>query len=357
MTKTMLGCVRAEAGKLEVRQVSLPEIEEADDVILKVTLCTICGTDLHMADLPLPEVVMGHEGVGEIVEMGDAIKDFEIGDRVIASCLLACGRCANCQSGDQSACMHPEGGVQHGTAVDGYQAEYVRVPFASMNLCNVPDCLSDEQAILATDIFSTGLGVLERVPLKTGDTVAVFGQGPLGLCVTAAARALGAGRIIVVDPSAFRRETAKKMGANDAIDPTQCDINYKLLEMTDDFGVDIAVEAIGKQETLHNAFKAARFGGAVSSLGVYGIEFNDLQIPISHDSLTPNAFYHRRFITTFCPSGTNRLKRQIDLMQYSEIDLSALWTHTLPLEKILDGYEMARNPESRALKISVRPGL
>lgn len=355
MNDKMLGCVRKDPGVLVLEERDIPTIDVPTDVILKVTLCTICGTDIHMAQLPLPDVIMGHEVVGQIVDRGKGVEDFEEGDRVVVSCTLACGRCASCQQGDQSACLSPEGRLQHGVVLNGCQAQYVRVPFAPYSMCKVPESVQDEHAILAGDIFSTGLGVLERAPLRTGDSLAIFAQGPLGLCVTAAARALGAGLIIAVEPDPFRRAVAEKMGANVVLDPSEGDVISRILDLTDGFGVNIAVEAVGKEVTLRGAFGTARIGGTISSLGVYGLELVDLPIPVIHNSSTPDAFYHRRFVTTLCPSGRYRLQRLLDLMHYGRIDLSPLWTHTLPLERILEGYAMARDLSSKALKIAVRP--
>ena len=353
MGKKMLACVRKTPGTLVVEEAEIPTIQARTDVILKVRLCAICGTDLHLRELPFPDVTMGHEVVGEIVDMGEGVGDFQEGDRVVVSCTLACGTCSSCQQGDQSACLHPEGLLQHGLLLNGCQAEYVRIPFAPFSMCKVPDALPDDQAILAGDIFSTGMGVLERAPLRTGDTVAVFGLGPLGLCVTAAARALGAGLIIGVEPNAFRAETAKRMGANIVLDAGD-DVVSKILDLTDGFGVDIAVEAIGKEVTLGHAFGTARIGGAITSLGVYGLDLQNLSIPVQARSKVPFTFYHRRFVTTLCPSGRNRLQRLMNLMQYGNLDLAPLWTHTLPLKNILEGYEMALDPKSKSIKVGVR---
>lgn len=355
MGNMMLGCVRKDPGQLVVEEKEVPSIQEPTDVIIKVKLCTICGTDLHLAGLPLPDVIMGHEVVGEIVNRGNAVEGFQEGDRVVVSCTLACGQCASCQEGDQSACLHAEARLQHGMALNGFQAQYARVPFASTSMCRVPDSLKDEEAILAGDIFSTGMGVLERAPMRTGDSVAIFAQGPLGLCVTAAARALGAGLVIAVEPNSFRREVAKKMGANIVLDPGEGDVVPRILDLTDGYGVHVAVEAVGKEATLRGAFGTARIGGAISSLGVYGVEFTEtLPIPVSSGSI-PEAFYHRRFVTTLCPSGRFRLQRLLDLIEYGNLDFDPLWTHRLSLENILDGYEMAKDPATKALKIAVRP--
>lgn len=355
MAEKMLACVRKAPGVLVVEERNVPKIEEPLDVILKVRLCTICGTDIHAEELPLPDVVMGHEVVGEIVDKGAGVEDFMIGDRVVASCMLSCGYCASCQQGEPSACLNPQGRVQHGIVLDGCQAEYVRVPFAPFSICAIPDELTDEQAIVTGDIFSTGIGVLERAGMKPGDSIAVFAQGPLGLCVTAAARTLGAGLVIAVEPDPFRQDVSMKMGANIVLNPIGMDVVHKILDLTDGYGVNIAVEAVGKTETLQGAFGTARIGGAVTSLGVYGFDFENLSIPTAHDSIVPDTFYHRRFVTTLCPSGRYRIQRLLDMIRYGNVDLSPLWTHSLPLGDILEGYEMSKNPESRTLKIAVRP--
>jgi alcohol dehydrogenase len=355
MADKMMACVRKEPGVLVLEERDIPVIQNPEDVILAVRFCAICGTDIHAAELAFPDVVMGHEVVGEIMDIGPGVEDFMIGDRVVASCMLACGRCASCQQGDSSACLNPEGRVQHGIVLDGCQAEFVRIPFAPFSICRIPEELSDEQAIVAGDIFSTAVGVLERASFRIGDSVAIFAQGPLGLCVTAAARAMGAGLIIAVDPDPFKREVALKLGANTVIDPKECNAAHRILDLTDGFGVHIAVEAVGKEETLKNAFSSARIGGAISSLGVYGFDFEDLSIPVAHDSLIPDAFYHRRFVTTLCPSGRYRMQRLLDMIRYSNLDLSPIWTHTLPLQEIIKGYEMIHEPNNQTIKIGVRP--
>lgn len=355
MAQKMMACVRKDPGVLVLEERDVPVMENSEDIILKVSLCAICGTDNHAAELAFPDVVMGHEVVGEIAEIGESVEDFMIGDRVVASCMLSCGRCASCQQGDPSACLSPEGRVQHGIVLDGCQAEYVRIPFAPFSICKIPDTMNDQQAIVVGDIFSTAVGVLERANFRIGDSIAVFAQGPLGLCVTAAARAMGAGLVIAVDPDPFKRETAQKMGATIVIDPGECNPAHSILDLTDGFGVNIAVEAVGKAETLRGAFSAARMGGAISSLGVYGFDFEDLAIPVAHDSLVPDAFYHRRFITTLCPSGRYRMQRLLDMIRYNDIDLSPIWTHTVPLSGIIEAYEMAKDPANKTIKIGVKP--
>jgi threonine dehydrogenase-like Zn-dependent dehydrogenase len=337
-----------------MEQIPRPAVQRPTDVILKVSLAAICGTDVHFLEMPIPDITMGHEAVGEIVDMGEAVRGYQKGDRVVMSCMLSCGKCQSCLRGDPSACIGPGGKVQHGLFMHGCQAEYVRVPHAPNSICKVPDALTDEQAILTGDIFSTGMGVLERVPIRTGDTVAIFALGPLGLCAVKAARILGAGKVIGVDPDPFRRETAQKMGANVTIDPGEGDPVKKIMGQTDGFGVDIAVEAVGLPETLKAAFKSARIGGAVSSVGVYGFATQELPIPLLSGSPVPDAFYHRKFFTTLCPSGHFRLKRLLGLMEYGKLDFSPMWTHSFPLEEAIEGYETFRDRSNKAIKIGLK---
>ncbi len=355
MSNSMLACVRKGPNQLAVEKMQKPEIQTPTDVIIKTSLSTICGTDAHMAELPFPGIIMGHEAVGEIEEIGPGVEGFKAGDRVVMSCMIACGHCASCQTGDQSACLHPMGRVKHGMMLNGCQAEYFRVPFAPFNICKIPEGLPDEYAILSGDIFSTGVGVLERANIRIGDTVAVFAQGPLGLCVTAAARAMGAGLVITVEKDPFRREISEKMGANIVINPEEVDPVSKILRLTDNVGVDIAVEAVGSQVTLDGAFKTAKVGGAITALGVYSFATQNVSIPVLSGSSVTEAFYHRKFVTTLCPSGKYRMKRLMDMMIYNKLDFSPLWTHTISLKNILEGYNMAKDPSKKAIKIAVKP--
>jgi alcohol dehydrogenase len=197
--------------------------------------------------------------------------------------------------------------------------------------------------------------VLERAGLKVGDSIAVFALGPLGLCVTKAARAMGAGLIIGVDPGAKRRETALAMGANQVLDPGEEDPVPQIIKMSGGAGVDISVEAVGRPETLKAAFMTAKIGGAVSSLGVYGLTTQELSIPMGHGSFNPDTFYHRRFITTLCPSGRYRMERRMDMIKHADLDFSPLWTHSLELTEALEGYRMVKNPQGDSIKIGLRP--
>jgi threonine dehydrogenase-like Zn-dependent dehydrogenase len=292
----------------------------------------------------LPQgLLMGHEGVGFVHSIGDGVTKFKEGDRVLASCLVGCGRCHDGQSVDRSVCS---GG---GRVLFGCQAEYYLVPFADQNVTKVPDSVSDEHAILISDILSTGFGAIERAEAGFGASVAVFAQGPVGLMATAGARARGCGMIIAVDAVPERLEMSKKFGANHVVNAKEVDAVQKIMELTDGKGVDVAVEAVGTQPTFEAATRAARRGGVVTSVGVYGL------LPaLSMPTLAPS-FLHRKIVTTLCPSGSDRMEYLCNLMANSGIDLSPLFTHRMKLDDMPRAYDLFRSKAEGVLKIAVTP--
>ena len=207
---------------------------------------------------------MGHEAVGTVHEVGAGVTRVQVGDRVISSCLFGCGTCTYCLRGDYSVCT---GG---GRTLFGCQAEYFVVPFADVSVAKVPPEVSDEHAVLATDIMSTGFGAIDRAKLKFGDSVAIFAQGPRGLCATAGARARGAGLIITVESVPERIEMSKRLGASIIINPKEKDPVSEILNLTNMEGADVTVEAVGTPATFDGATRAVRRGGTVSSVGLYG---------------------------------------------------------------------------------------
>jgi threonine dehydrogenase-like Zn-dependent dehydrogenase len=289
-------------------------------------------------------LLMGHEGVGFVHAIGEGVTKFKEGDRVMSSCLVGCGKCHECQSVDHSVCT---GG---GRVLFGCQAEYYSVPFADFNTTKVPDGVSDEHAILASDILSTGFGAIERAGAKFGDTVAVFAQGPVGLMVTAGARARGCGLIIAVDSVPERLEMSKKFGANEVVNPADGDPVLKILQLTGNKGVDIAVEAVGTQATFEACTKAVKRGGVVSSVGVYG-----LTPSVSMPTLTSPSFLHRTIVTTLCPSGSDRMEYLLNLLQHGNVDLSSLFTHRMTLDETPKAYDLFRSKEEGVLKIAITP--
>ena len=350
----MQACVKTGMGQVEMLDIPIPEPGDGD-IVVKTTLCTVCGSDMHFLD-EFPDAIlstldpggavekgflMGHEGVGVVHSVGKGVTRFKEGDKIAASCLVGCGACHECMTVDHSVCT---GG---GHVLFGCQAEYYRIPFAELNAARVPDGISDDMALLATDIMSTGFGAIERAGARFGDSVAIFAQGPLGLCATAGARARGCGLIIAVDAVPERLEVSKKLGANVVINAKEKDAVAEIMALTGNDGVDVAVEAVGTQVTFESCTRVVRRGGTVSSIGVYG-----LTPQLSMPTLAPS-FLHRRIVTTLCPSGRDRMEHLLGLLANGDVDLSPLFTHRMKLSDMPKAYELFRSKTEGVLKIAV----
>ncbi len=347
----MQALLRVAPNTIRMGELPVPE-PGPGEAVLKVSLTTVCGSDVHVLGWPLPgggPIAMGHEAVGVIAALGDGVEGFAEGDRVAISCLSPCGCCVGCQTGGPgSACTHPQGGFQFGNLIHGCQAEYVRVPFAQCNMAKVPPEVTDDQALFVGDIMSTGLGVCERAGVGPGDSVAVIAQGPLGLCATAGARLLGAGLIVAVDAIPERLAVARRLGASITLSPAEGDVPRRIRELTEGRGVDVAIEAVGTQATFEMAAKSCRVGGAVGSLGVYG-GVKALSLPVTVN------FYHRRIVTTMCPSGSERLRRMLEILRHGRMDLTPLYTHQMRLGALEEAYRLFMGEKAKVLKIAVRP--
>jgi alcohol dehydrogenase len=341
-------CVKTGMGKLELREIALPDLRP-EDVLVRTTLATVCGSDIHFLDeYPMPPgrdaLPMGHEGLGVVAAVGSAVKTLAEGDRVVASCVYGCGRCANCQHGDLQLCTvyGKIPGITNGLA--GCQGEYFLVREADLNAAKVPDELSDEAAILAGDIMSTGFGAVERGGVSIGDTVAIFAQGPVGLCATAGARIRGAGLIIAVEGIPERAALARRMGANVVVEPGTA--VEEILALTNGVGVDVAIEALGRDVTFRNALATSRVGGTVSSVGVYAAHR-------SLDVRVDGRFYMRRIVTTVCPAGSDRLRRLFDVALHGNVDLAALFTHRRKLDEVIETYDQFKNRQDGMVKVAL----
>ena len=337
-------CVKTGPHAVAMTQIPYPDEPGPGQALVRTTLSTICGSDIHIVDeMPVPAgVPMGHEAIGIIEAVGAGVTSFKAGDRVAASCLLCCGTCRRCMEGDQSVCES----LSPGNLLFGAQGDFFLVNGAQASLAKVPDSLTDEQVLFVTDIMSTGFAAIERAELKPGDTVAVFAQGPVGLCATAGARTYGAGTIIAVESIPERVAMAKRFGADIVVDPA--DAVTKIMEMTGGKGADIAVEALGHQVTFENACNVVRSGGTVSSVGVYGA-FPTLTMP------TGGSFMHRKIVTTLCPVGTSRMERLMALVSGGRVDLTPLITHSMKISETPEGYDLFRRREGGVLKIALRP--
>ena len=338
-------CVKTGPHAVAMTQIPYPDQPGPGQALIRTTLSTICGSDMHIVDeMPVPAgIPMGHEAIGVVEAVGAGVTNFKAGDRVATSCLLCCGTCRRCMEGDQSVC---ETFNAPGNLLFGAQGDFFLVNGAQASLAKVPDSLEDEQVLFVTDIMSTGFAAIERAVIRPGDTVAVFAQGPVGLCATAGARTYGAGTIIAVESIPERVAMAKRFGADIVLDPS--DAVEKIMGLTGGKGVDIAVEALGHQVTFENACRVVRNGGTVSSVGVYGA-FPELKMP------TSGSFMHRKIVTTLCPVGTTRLERLMAMVSGGKVDLTPLITHSMKLSETPAGYDLFRKKEGGVLKIALRP--
>lgn len=354
----MKAAIFVEPGRIALDDKPIPDIGPLD-ALLRVTTTTICGTDVHIlkGEYPVAKgLIIGHEPVGVIEKLGAAVTGFTEGQRVIAGAITPSGYSNACQCGrcsqDGPGTAHgwkPLGGWKFGNTIDGCQAEYVRVPDAMANLAPVPDALSDEQVLMCPDIMSTGFGGVESGRIRIGDMVAVFAQGPIGLCATAGARLLGASKIIAVDRVPERLAMARRMGAHETVDFSKGDPVEQIMRLTGGRGVDVAIEALGLQSTFEAALRVLRPGGTLSSLGVYS---SDLKIPL--DAFVAGLGDHT-IVTTLCPGGKERMRRLMSVIESGQVDLGAMVTHRYKLDDIVDAYELFANQRDGVLKVALTP--
>ncbi|MGZ4637284.1 zinc-dependent alcohol dehydrogenase family protein, partial [Oryzihumus sp.] len=266
-------------GQKAWEEVPDPVIIEPTDVIVRVETTTICGTDLHILKGDVPAVtdgrILGHECVGTVTEVGPAVSSVAVGDRVIISCISACGACSYCHQGLYAHCLAKEGasgiGWIFGHLINGTQAELVRVPFADNSVYKVPEGVSDDAAVMLSDILPTGFEIGVRYgKVKPGDVVAVVGAGPVGLAAMMTANLYGAARIIALDLDANRLDQALTFGATDTVDSSAADWEQRVKGMTDGMGVDVAIEAVGIPSTFEACTRIVRPGGSVANVGVHG---------------------------------------------------------------------------------------
>jgi threonine dehydrogenase-like Zn-dependent dehydrogenase len=337
------GCVKEGPGAVAYTEYDVPDPGPGQALVAS-SLTTICGSDIHVVD-EIPEVPpglpMGHEVIGTIEALGDGVDRFSVGDRIAVSCLLGCGTCAACHRDEQSVCQTLAAPMN---VLFGGQADLVLVNFVDANAAVIPPSIDDKRALLATDILSTGFGAAERGGITGGETVAVFAQGPVGLCATLGASHYGAERIIVVDSIPDRIEVARRFGATDAVDPANA--VDEIMAMTGGAGVDVAIEALGLQVTFENCCRVTRFGGVVSSVGVYANVGNALSMPVD------GSFMHRTLTTTLCPSGTARLEHLFGLFD-AGLDPTPLFTHDLDLTEVAAGYDRFRAHADGILKFAI----
>src|SRR5690349_12478233 len=341
--------------KIGIEEVPRPSAGVGEAVI-RITLTTICGTDLHIVrgEYPVkPGLVIGHEPAGVIEELGPGVIGYEVGDRVLVGAITPCGQCRACLSGQLSQCGHGGGyeaigGWRFGNTINGAQAEYLLVPYAQANLAKIPEDLTDEQVVLLADIASTGFSGAEAGGVRIGDSVVVFAQGPIGLCATAGAKLMGAALVIGVDGDPNRLRFARRMGADVVLDYRKQDVVAEIKRLTGG-GADVSIEALGTQQTFESALRCLRPGGTLSSLGVYSGKLN-----LPHDAFAAGLGDHR-IVTTLCPGGKERMRRLMSLVQSGRFDLTPLLTHRFRLDRIVEAYELFGSRRDGVLKVAVRP--
>ncbi len=358
MAKTMKATLFIEPGRIALDDKPIPDVGP-NDALIRITTTTICGTDVHIVkgEYPVEKgLTIGHEPVGVIEKLGANVLGYTEGQRVIAGAICPSGYSNACLDGlhsqDGQSGRHglkPLGGWRFGNTIDGAMAEYILVPDAMANLAAVPDGLTDEQVLMCPDIMSTGFAGAENANIKIGDTVVVFAQGPIGLCATAGAKLKGATTIIGVDTVPERLEISRRMGADHVIDFSKVNPVDEILRITDGRGVDVAIEALGLQQTFESGLRVLKPGGTLSSLGVYS---SDLTLPLDafHAGLGDN-----KIVTSLCPGGKERMRRLMNVIAGGRANLELLVTHRFKLDDIEKAYDLFANQRDGVLKIAVTP--
>ena len=374
---------------VEVNDVPDPKLEHAQDVILRVTASAICGSDLHIYNGFFPQVkdlVLGHEFMGVVEDVGRDVTKISRGDRVVVPFPVACGACFFCQRDLPGHCQNsnpkhygPEGGLlsQKGGGLFGYtdlyggysggQAEYVRVPYANFGPRKVSDNFQDEEVLFLTDIFPTGYSAIDWAGVKGGETVAVFGCGPVGLMAQKVAWLRGAKRVIGVDIQEYRLTTARKTAKSETINAAETDPIEAIRELTEGHGADVCVDAVGMEadrnlgdklanvwhgqigsiKALKNCISAVRRGGFVSVVGVYGIPYDAFPLGQIFDKGIKMAF------------GQAPVHKYIDeligLLENGKIRLDDIITHRMPLSEAPDGYDIFCEKKDDCVKVVLKP--
>ncbi|MBC1796049.1 zinc-dependent alcohol dehydrogenase family protein [Listeria booriae] len=338
-----------EPTKIDVIEKKLPKIEKSTDVIVKMLKTTICGTDLHIISGDTPEVpkglTLGHEGVGEITEIGESVTNFKVGDKVLISCITSCGHCEYCKRSLYAHCK--DGGWILGHLIDGTQAEYVRIPHADNSLYLIPENMNDDVVVMLSDILPTGLeiGVLNG-QVKPGDTLAIIGAGPVGIATLLTAQFYSPAKIIVVDLDDNRLELARKLGATDTVNSTNPEAAIqRIFELSNGVGVDVAMEVVGFPATFDLCQKILSPGGRIANVGVHGasVELHLEDLWIKNITLTTG------LVST---SSTPMLLKTVSAGRINHIE--ELITHHFSFDDILKAHDTFKNAaKTKALKVII----
>jgi alcohol dehydrogenase len=325
-----------------------PTIVEDTDAIVQVDTTTICGTDLHILKGDVPEVtpgrILGHEAVGTVEQVGTGVKTVAPGDRVLVSCISACGHCRFCRQGSYGQCVGGGGWIL-GHLIDGTQAERVRIPFADTSTYRLPPGANDDEFVMLSDILPTGyeVGVLNG-QVRPGDTVAVVGAGPIGLSAITGARMYSPGRVVAIDLADSRLEAAKRFGADLTLNSSHSDPVAFVQGLTDGLGADVAIEAVGVPQTFELCTDLVRPGGHVANIGVHG----------KPATLHLESLWIRNVTITTGLVDTYSTPTLLRLLGSRQLDASGFATHRFGLDEFLDAYDVfARAGDTGALKVVV----
>ena len=334
-------------GVREIVEKPLPKICDDRDVIVKVKLSSICTSDIHITKgfVPraVPETALGHEFVGEVIEVGSGIENLKKGDRVAANCITFCGECFFCKRGFINNCEN--GGWELGCRIDGCQAEYVRVPFGDTGLTKLPDNVGYADALFVGDILSSGYFGAELCEIKPDDTVAVIGSGPVGLCSMACAKIFSAGKIIAIDIDDSRLDIARKNKLADYfINPLKTDVEKTVKDITNNHGADGVIEAAGGENSFETAWKIARPNAVVAVVAMYE----------SSQILPLPDMYGKNLI--FKTGGVDAVhcEKLLQLISENKLSTNFLITHTLPFKDILKGYEIFESKQDNCIKVAIK---
>lgn len=338
-----------------IKQVSLEEmpkpiLQNPTDVILKVTATAICTSDVHIIDgyfPPSSPFIIGHEFIGIVEEIGEAVKMVKPGERVAAPPAPYCGICENCRKGQFGQCLNSAifGSGSSWGNLPGGMAEFVRIPHADVSLVRIPDEISDEQAIFVGDMLSTGYFASDNCALKPGDAVAIFGAGPVGLCAVQTARLFAPSKIILVDIMPNRLQTGLTMGATHVINSLEQDAVTQIMEITNGQGVNAAVEAIGHPATVNTAAQVIGVGGILSIVGLFP---GNIDFPIQ-------TLLMKNITVKVGLASLGNMRRLMGLITAEKLDTSLLITHRMPLKDFDKAYGIFERKEEKVIKIILKP--
>jgi alcohol dehydrogenase len=350
--ETMKAMVYRDVGKILLEDVPKPQIIDPTDAIVRVTSTAICGSDMHIfhGDFSVDiGTIIGHEFLGVVEEVGDHVTAFELGERVLVYPGFRCEICEGCLKGIPMGCE--KGGLfgnptPYGS-IDGGQAEFVRVPFAQRIMYRIPEELTDEQVMLVTDMLPTGYFGAENGDIQPGDTVAVFGCGPVGLSAQICAQLFGPSKVFAVDLLDYRLKVAEKLGSI-PINASEVDAPTRIRELTDGLGVNVAIEAVGLPATYYGCLMSARVKSNISIIGIFA---EGVELPLNTLCIT-----NKRITMGLPIKLVEYVPNLIKMIQAGKIDTSPIISHVLPLTEGERAYDMFANRLDGALKIILKPG-